>query len=65
MPAFEIGILPYYLHFLDKANGTGHFQVSKENALSLLNDVQNRLSGYLVPKLVIENAGELAKQYLK
>lgn len=61
---FEVGVLPYYLHFLDKANGTGHFQVSKTVALALLNDVQNRLSGYLVPKLVVEKAGELSKQYL-
>ncbi len=62
---FEVGVLPYYLHFLDKANGTGHFQVSEREALALLNTVQNQLSGYLVPKLVTEQAGELAKQYLK
>lgn len=61
---FEICVLPYYLHFLDKANGTGHFQVSETEALALLTAVQNRLSGYLVPKLVIERAGELSKQYL-
>ena len=61
---FEVGVLPYYLHFLDKANGTGHFQVSENNALALHTEMQNRLSGYLVPKLVIERAGELAKQYL-
>lgn len=61
---FEVGVLPYYLHFLDKANGTGHFQVSEGIALTLLNDVQNRLSGYLVPKLVVEKSGELSKQYL-
>ncbi len=61
---FEIGVLPYYLHFLDKANGTGHFQVSETVASALLNDVQNRLSGYLVPKLVVEKTGELSKQYL-
>ncbi len=61
---FEAGALPYYLHFLDKANGTGHFQVSENEALALLTAVQNRLSGYLVPKLVTEQAGQLAKQFL-
>jgi EF-P beta-lysylation protein EpmB len=61
---FEVGVLPYYLHFLDKANGTGHFQVTENVAIELLSDVQNRLSGYLVPKLVVEKAGELSKQYL-
>ena len=61
---FDVGVLPYYLHFLDKETGTGHFQVSENEALKLLTAVQNRLSGYLVPKLVIERAGELSKQYL-
>jgi len=61
---FEAGALPYYLHFLDKANGTGHFQVAEKEALALLTAVQNRLSGYLVPKLVTEQAGQLAKQFL-
>jgi L-lysine 2,3-aminomutase len=61
---FEVGVLPYYLHFLDKANGTGHFQVTENVAIELLRDVQNRLSGYLIPKLVVEKAGELSKQYL-
>ena len=59
---FEIDVLPYYLHFLDKANGTGHFQVSKTDALALFEAMQNQLPGYLVPKLVTEQAGALAKQ---
>lgn len=61
---FECGVLPYYLHFLDKAHGAGHFQVSETEALTIMTEVQNRLSGYLVPKLVCENAGQLSKQYL-
>jgi EF-P beta-lysylation protein EpmB len=61
---FDIDVLPYYLHFLDKANGTGHFQVSKTDALALFEAMQNQLPGYLVPKLVTEQAGALAKQNL-
>jgi len=61
---FEISVLPYYLHFLDKAHGTAHFQVSKTKALEMMTTMQNRLSGYLVPKLVFEQAGSLSKQYL-
>lgn len=61
---FEMGVLPYYLHFLDKAHGTAHFQVSKTTALEIMTTMQNRLSGYLVPKLVFEEAGLLSKQYL-
>lgn len=59
---FELGILPYYLHLLDKATGTGHFEVSEEKALALIEGVRNRLPGYLVPKLVREISGAEAKQ---
>jgi L-lysine 2,3-aminomutase len=59
---FAQGIIPYYLHLLDKASGTGHFEVSKTEALALMAEVQARLPGYLVPKLVEECAGALSKQ---
>lgn len=54
---FEIGVLPYYLHLLDKAKGVGHFDVPEEHALLLLEQVKKRLPGYLAPKLVREVAG--------
>ncbi len=59
---FSLGIIPYYLHLLDKATGTGHFDVPKAHALQLLEQLQNTLPGYLVPKLVTEQAGGLSKQ---
>lgn len=55
---FSFGILPYYLHLLDKAKGTGHFEVSQEEARQIIHQVKRRLPGYLVPKLVKEIAGE-------
>lgn len=58
---FEIGVLPYYLHLLDKATGTGHFEVSKQEALNIHKQLQTRLPGYLVPKLVAERAGAANK----
>ncbi len=61
---FQHGILPYYLHLLDKAIGTGHFAVSEFEALLLMERVQANLSGYLVPKLVKEVAGATSKQYV-
>lgn len=61
---FSHGIIPYYLHSLDKANGTGHFEVAESEALKLINQVQQTLPGYLVPKLVKEQAGGTSKQYL-
>lgn len=61
---FTHGIIPYYLHLLDKATGTGHFEVSEIEAKILIEQVQNTLPGYLVPKLVKEIAGAEAKQYV-
>jgi len=61
---FAQGIIPYYLHLLDKANGTGHFEVSETEALKLIRQVQAILPGYLVPKLVKEQAGAASKQYI-
>ena len=59
---FDLGIIPYYLHLLDKATGTGHFEVSEVEALALLRQLQTALPGYLVPKLVKEQAGAASKQ---
>ncbi|TAN66322.1 MAG: EF-P beta-lysylation protein EpmB [Methylobacter sp.] len=56
------GIIPYYLHLLDKATGTGHFEVSEAKALTLIRQIQATLPGYLVPKLVKEQAGAGSKQ---
>jgi EF-P beta-lysylation protein EpmB len=61
---FSHGIIPYYLHLLDKATGTGHFEVSRQEALELIRQVQATLPGYLVPKLVTEQAGSTSKQYI-
>ena len=61
---FSHGIIPYYLHLLDKATGTGHFEVSETEALGLIRQVQAALPGYLVPKLVKEQAGGASKQSL-
>jgi EF-P beta-lysylation protein EpmB len=61
---FSHGVIPYYLHLLDKATGTGHFEVSESAAITLIAQVQALLPGYLVPKLVKELAGGVSKQAL-
>jgi EF-P beta-lysylation protein EpmB len=54
---FEAKVLPYYLHLLDKVAGAVHFDVSKQTALQLIEEMRKNLAGYLVPKLVEERAG--------
>jgi EF-P beta-lysylation protein EpmB len=61
---FSHGIIPYYLHLLDKATGTGHFEVTETAAVALITQVQATLPGYLAPKLVKEKAGAMSKQYI-
>lgn len=60
---FNCGILPYYLHMLDRAKGTHHFLVPREEAESLMDLIKRELPGYLVPKLAQEIAGENSKIY--
>lgn len=52
------GVLPYYLHYPDRVAGTWHFDVSHVRALQIYEQLQSISSGYLVPKLVQEKAGE-------
>ena len=61
---FEQGVIPYYLHLLDKATGTGHFEVPESEALLLIRQIQALMPGYLVPKLVRESAGGESKDYV-
>ncbi len=58
---FDAGVLPYYLHLLDRVRGASHFEVSKERAVELMVSLNKKLPGYLVPKLVQERAGEPCK----
>ena len=62
--SFAAGVMPYYLYQLDKVQGAAHFEVSDEQALALHAGLMARLSGYLVPKLVREIAGDTSKRPL-
>jgi len=61
---FAINILPYYLHQLDKVQGTQHFAVTDQQALQIHQQLQALLPGYLVPRLVKEIPGEKNKTIL-
>ncbi|PCH64908.1 MAG: EF-P beta-lysylation protein EpmB [Gammaproteobacteria bacterium] len=58
---FECRVIPYYLHLLDRVEGAMHFDVDNDTARALIKHLQNNLPGYLVPKLVRENAGHKSK----
>ncbi|GAC1621796.1 MAG: EF-P beta-lysylation protein EpmB [Nevskia sp.] len=62
---FSAGVLPYYLHMLDRVQGAAHFDVGDDVATALMAGLSARLPGYLLPRLVREIAGEPAKKGLQ
>lgn len=62
---FAAGVLPYYLHVLDRVRGAAHFDVPEATALELHAGLTARLPGYLVPRLVREVPGAGSKTMLQ
>lgn len=54
---FEAGVIPYYLHLLDRVSGAARFEQTADRALALVEQLRVELPGYLVPRLVREQAG--------
>ena len=57
----EMGVVPYYLHVLDRVRGAAHFDVPEARAIDLHRRLRDSLPGYAVPRLVREVPGEPAK----
>lgn len=58
---FAAGVLPYYLHQLDRVQGAAHFEVGIERARDIMTGLRAMLPGYLVPRLVQEIPGASGK----
>ncbi len=58
---FSAGVLPYYLHVLDKVAGAAHFDKDEQSSIKLYWSLLAALPGYLVPKLVRELPNKLFK----
>ncbi len=54
-------VAPYYLHLLDRVRGAAHFATGEPRARVLHKRLRDMLPGYLVPRLVREQAGAPAK----
>jgi EF-P beta-lysylation protein EpmB len=55
------GVLPYYLHQLDRVRGTAHFEVEEARGRDLMEALRGKLAGYAMPRYVREIAGEKSK----
>ena len=53
----SLGVTPYYLHLLDKVEGSSRFYSSEEEAKVLIQKLRSSLPGYMVPRLVREDEG--------
>jgi len=62
---FEIciynGIIPYYLHQLDRVEGSHHYEVSQERGRQLIDQLRSCLPGYAIPAYVAEIPGKKSK----
>ncbi len=59
------GILPYYLHQLDRVVGTSHFEVPIEEGKALIAQLAAEMPGYALPRYVQEVAGAVSKVELQ
>ncbi|MES9992863.1 MAG: EF-P beta-lysylation protein EpmB [Candidatus Thiodiazotropha sp.] len=59
---FEIGVLPYYLHLLDRVEGAAHFSLHETVCKQLQQQLLTELPGYLMPRMVREVPGVLYKR---
>ena len=57
-------IIPYYLHQLDRVDGSTHFEVNESKGHELIKSLQECLPGYAVPRYVQEISGEKSKTAL-
>ncbi|WP_196160007.1 EF-P beta-lysylation protein EpmB [Reinekea sp. G2M2-21] len=61
---FDLDVLPYYLHCLDPVQGAHHFEVDEARAQSIWQEMQSKLSGYLLPRLVREIPYKTSKTWI-
>lgn len=59
------GVMPYYLHQLDRVQGAADFEVPLEQGRRIIAALRAQLSGYGVPKYVAEIPGDTSKRPLE
>jgi len=58
----DFGVVPYYLHQLDRVAGAHHFYVPEPQGIEIIRALRDRLPGYAVPRYVREVPGEPSKR---
>jgi EF-P beta-lysylation protein EpmB len=60
----DLGVIPYYLHQIDRVAGAAHFEVDEATGRQLIVELRRRLPGYAVPRYVRETAGGEHKEII-
>lgn len=60
----DLGVMPYYIHQLDRVTGTSHFEVPDTVGVELIRELRSRLPGYAVPRLARETPDIAHKEIL-
>ena len=58
----DCGVIPYYLHTLDRVKGAEAYEVDLTAAKEIMAKLKSGLPGYAIPRLVTEVAGQASKQ---
>ncbi|MBM4360657.1 MAG: KamA family radical SAM protein [Deltaproteobacteria bacterium] len=54
-------VRPYYLLMMDPARGTSHLRTPLQRGLDLMQQLQGRVSGLALPKLIVDTPGGMGK----
>jgi lysine 2,3-aminomutase len=57
----EAHVKPYYIHYMDLAQGTSHFRIPILDAMELFKSLRGHISGYLIPQLILDIPGGYGK----
>ena len=60
----DIGVIPYYLHQLDRVAGAAHFEAEEKRGRHVIAQLRRELPGYAVPRFVREEEGAEHKTVL-
>ncbi len=52
------GVVPYYVHQLDRVQGAAHFEVDPQRGRTIMRQLRQQLPGYAVPRYVVEEPGQ-------
>jgi len=57
----RLRVRPYYLLQMDPVKGAGHLRTSVQRGVDLMEQLQGRLSGIALPKLIVDTPGGMGK----